>query len=76
MSIISFQMKTHSRENITDTLPELNDCIVHKCKPSIFKMVVGKRKEIFYVANCKDDDCGKIGSSADEVVKSWNKFNP
>lgn len=76
MSIISYTLKTHSREDITDQFPELNDCIVHNKKPDIFRMVVGKRKDVFYIACCDHDDCGKITSTAEETVSAWNKWNP
>ena len=77
MSIVTFQMKTHSRVDVTDQVADqLNDCVKHHCKPGIFKMVVGKRKETFYVANCQHDDCGKISTTLEETVAAWNKWNP
>lgn len=74
MGIVQFQLKTHSREDITN-LFELNDCIVHNCKPTILKIVAGKRKEIHYVAVCKDEQCGKITMEENNIDKIWNKWN-
>ncbi len=74
MSVFTVKMKTHIREEITG-LGNLNLCKVHDIKPKIFKMVVGKRKETFYVANCQHDDCGKIAHTLDEVINFWNKHN-
>lgn len=76
MGVITIQMKTHSRKNITDKFPDLNDCVVHHSKPEIFEMVVGRSKETMFTANCQHDDCGKIAYTAEEVVSAWNRFNP
>ncbi len=76
MSIVQFQMKTHSREDITDQFPDLNDCIVHNRKPRILKIVAGRRKEIHYVAVCNKDECSKISMDAQQTVNAWNKWNP
>lgn len=75
MGIFTVTLKTHSRKNITSECGELNDCVVHGCKPIIEVMVVGKRKDTHYVAWCKHDDCGKIANSKEDVVKAWNKWN-
>lgn len=75
MSIVQYTMKTHSREDVTDQYHELSTCIIHGTPPKIVKMVVGRRKEIVYVANCQHDDCGKIGHTGDEVVGHWQKWN-
>ena len=76
MSSIIFQMKTHSREDITEQFPDLNNCIIHNIKPRILKIVAGKRKEVHYVAHCKHDDCGKISFDVNDTVNAWNKWNP
>mgnify|MGYP000190277813 CR=1 FL=1 len=76
MGVFSATMKTHIREYITDQFPELNLCVVHGCKPSIIKMIVGRRKDTYFVANCQSDDCGKISDTAENVVLAWNKWNP
>ena len=77
MGVIIFQMKTHSRTDITDQFPDLNNCIVHHCKTAILEIVAGRRKDILYVADCESDDCTKISSeSAEKVVEYWNKWNP
>ena len=73
--MIEFQMKTWSRENISDQFV-LNDCIVHHRKPSILKIVAGRRKETYYTAVCESDDCGKISHDPNETVAAWNKWNP
>ena len=70
------KMKTHSREDITEQYPDLNDCIVHHHKPKILKIVSGKRKETFYTAHCDHDDCGKISHDPKITVDAWNKWNP
>ncbi len=77
MGVFQVTMKTHSREDITEQhIHDLNDCAVHKHKPKIFKMVVGKRKETFYVAQCDSDDCSKISDHPTKTVLTWNKYNP
>jgi len=78
MSVYTCQMKTHSRTNITDKCGQLNDCIVHGCKPTILHIVAGKRKENFYTAVCSgDEECGKINTGGiDEIVAIWNRWNP
>lgn len=74
--MFSVALKTHSREELTNQF-ELNSCIVHDRKPSIFRIVAGKRKEIFYTAICDHEDCGKITTeNAQKVVDYWNKWNP
>lgn len=75
MSIFTVTMKTHSRENLTSQFV-LNDCIIHHRQPVIEKMVVGRRREVYFVARCEHDDCGKIHDSAQQVVDAWNKWNP
>ncbi len=75
MGIISFPIKTHSREDIT-TQFELNDCIIHHCKPKIYKIVSGRRKYIDFVAVCKEDACNKISDDVNITVEAWNKWNP
>jgi hypothetical protein len=77
MSVFTVTLKTHSREDLTEKVnDQLNDCIVHSCKPRIVKMVVGKRKEIYFVANCKHEDCGKIACTLEDAIAFWNKWNP
>lgn len=76
MGIIEYRLKTHSRENITDQFPDLNNCVVHNKKPIIQKMVVGRRKDVHYTASCDHDECGKIAESGAAVVAAWNKWNP
>jgi hypothetical protein len=39
-------------------------------------MVVGRKKEVWFVANCIGEECGKISSTAQLVVEAWNKWNP
>ena len=70
-------MKNHSREDITDRFENINDCVVHKCKPVIMDIVAGRRKEHHYVAVCKSDDCTKLTTDPDDrIVQIWNKWNP
>lgn len=76
MGVIEFKMKTHSREDITSQFPDLNNCKTHGTKPTIYKIVAGRRKETFYTAVCQHDDCGKIAYDPNETVKHWNKWNP
>lgn len=76
MGVVEFKMKTHSRQDITDQFPDLNDCIGHHKKPQIQKLVSGRRKETYYCAFCDHDDCGKISYDANETVRLWNKWNP
>jgi len=77
MGVYSVTMKTHSKEDITDNHAiKLNLCKIHKRKPHIFKMIVGRGKETYYVANCEHDDCGKISYSVNELIQVWNKWNP
>lgn len=76
MSTYITRMKTHKREEITyKYFGKLNLCMVHNHTPKIFIMVVGKMKEVYYVINCDHDDCGKIGSTPNEVINAWNKWN-
>lgn len=77
MGVITTILKTHSRQNVTNTFDNLNDCIIHKCKPVIMDIVAGRSKEHHFVASCKDEDCNKISmDSGKEVVNIWNKWNP
>lgn len=77
MSTISFTLKTHNREDITSQFIFINDCIVHKCKPTVLHIVAGKRKESHWVVLCKDEDCNKISmQSPEHVVTAWNFYNP
>lgn len=76
MGVFTTTLKTHSREDITDKCGELNNCIVHGCKPQILKIIAGKRKELFVVASCEDDECGKISTTIEATVAAWNKWNP
>ena len=76
MGIYIMQLKAHSREDITEICLDLNNCVVHGCKPKILKMVSGKRKYIDFVATCKEDDCSKIAETKEKVVAAWNKWNP
>lgn len=75
MSIIEFQMKTHSVEDITCEFNNLNKCVIHGCTPSVLKIVHGRKKHIAYTINCKDDECGKITSDKNEIERIWNKWN-
>lgn len=78
MSTFSVNLKTHSRTKLTILYTgKLNNCLVHKCHPEILDIVAGRRKEHYFVAICKSDDCSKISSeNADNVVSIWNKWNP
>lgn len=77
MGIISTPMKTHNRTDLSDKYLFINDCIVHRCKPTVLDIVAGRRKEHHYVVQCKSEDCGKISMvSADHVVTVWNHYNP
>lgn len=77
MGHYSVIMKTHNREEITyKYLHRLNPCKFHNHTPRLFRMVVGRRKEIWYVINCDHDDCSKLGSTPTEVIDTWNKWNP
>jgi len=77
MGVFITTLKTHGRTDLTNRFEHLNNCIVHGCKPSILDIVAGKDKMHHYVAVCKSEECNKIvTSSADDVVKAWNKYNP
>lgn len=76
MGVTAFQMKTHSRTDLTAEYPVLNPCIVHGTKPEIVEIVAGRRKYRYFCALCRHDDCGKIADTAEDVVRFWNKWNP
>lgn len=77
MSILQFQMKTHSRYYITDNYPNLPECAIHNKKPYVLKIVSGRRKETFYCVNCPDDcSCNKISSESPQfAIDAWIKYN-
>jgi hypothetical protein len=76
MGVTIFQMKTQVLDDVTDQFDNLNDCIVHHCKPLILKIMSGGNKNIDYVAVCESNDCYKISESAEKTVEYWNKWNP
>ena len=78
MSVVTFQMKTHSRDKLNSQFIFINDCKVHNCKPNVWHIVSGKRKESYYLVECVGhDECGKLSQvSADHVVTVWNHYNP
>jgi hypothetical protein len=76
MGIYTIKLKTHGRQDISNQFYNLNDCIIHGCKPKIFKIVSGRRKHVDFVAVCEEDTCAKISESAHQTVDAWNKWNP
>lgn len=76
MSIYEYQMKTHSREDISKEFDNLNLCIIHGRRPVVLKIVVGRRKDIVYCMMCDSEDCRRITDSQKTVESIWNKFNP
>lgn len=77
MSIISFQMKTHSRTDLTKDFLFIHNCAIHGNKPTVLDIVSGKRKEHYYVVTRGNDDCSKMSmESAGKVVEIWNNYNP
>lgn len=76
ITVISYPMRTHSTEDVTGQASHLNKCIVHHIKPQVLKIVAGKRKEVFYSAVCKHEDCNKLSYDLKETVDAWNKWNP
>ena len=76
MSITTFTMKTHAVTNITAG-HDVNNCIKHGCKPKLLHIVAGKRREDFYVAECKDDACSRMSIvDGADIASIWNKWNP
>jgi len=76
MGTFKVTMKTHSRKCITEQFRDtLNYCVFHGRRPQIFEMVVGRRKETMYVAECKHESCNKIAWTKEELVAAWNKYN-
>jgi hypothetical protein len=70
-------MKTHSRLDITSDFKRINKCILHDRQPSIFRIVSGSRKDVYFITICENDECGKISSeSGQHLVDVWNKWNP
>jgi hypothetical protein len=76
MGVIEFQMRTHSREDVTNHYPGLNNCILHRCNPAVTKIVAGRQKDVHYVITCKSQDCLRMTDNANEVEQIWNKWNP
>jgi hypothetical protein len=75
MGVIEFQMKTHSRENITHEFNNLNPCIKHNRTPTIMKIVAGRRKEEHFCAWCDEEECDKISYDRKGIAEIWNKWN-
>lgn len=77
MSVVSFQMKTHKREDITSQFLFIHDCAVHNVKPTVWHIVAGRRKESHWVVECGHDECTKITmENAETTVTIWNNYNP
>lgn len=76
MAIFSVQMKIHSRDDVSQQFPGLNNCVTHNRKPRVEKRVYGKKKYVTYVLMCQNDDCLRCTDEEKKVVEIWNKWNP
>ncbi len=74
--IVEFQIRQHSRVDVTCQFTNLNPCIIHGRKPTVLCIVSGRRKDIAFYMGCDSEDCYRITSERDDVEKTWNKFNP
>jgi hypothetical protein len=76
MSVIEFQMKTHSRVTITDEFAGLNNCSIHGIQPVIERVAYGRKKYTSYIITCQHRDCSRCTDDKSQVVAIWNKWNP
>lgn len=77
MGVITYTMKNHVRKIITHLFPNISHCSIHGCRPIVFEIIAGRKRETYYVVVCKiSDQCNKISlESADKVVEVWEKHN-
>lgn len=77
MGTFTTPMKTHSREDLTTKFMFIHPCVVHKCRPNVYDIVAGTRKEHHYIVTCGHDECSKLSQiSPESVVDIWNHYNP
>ncbi len=66
----------HSKTDITKTCRTLNDCERHGCKPKVFKIKAGKKKQTYYVVWCEsDNDRAIVTPILEDALTAWNIHN-
>lgn len=78
MSILTYQMKTHSRTPLEYDMSKFNPCKRCGLQPKALRIVYGSKKnkqDIIY-CSCDDNTTTMVDSNEDSAKKQWNYWNP
>jgi hypothetical protein len=77
MGVVTYTMVTHERTELPYDAKKFNPCITCGIRPTLLRVVYGRKKYVSEVAYCKCEEGFFLESSNNEdyAVQRWNKYN-